>query len=73
MIWQPMTSTWLKEAGYDPLSRTLRVRFQSGAVVEYEGIEAEVWEGLQGAESKGRYLRESVVDKFRLRAPEEAE
>ncbi len=43
----PMRSSKaLESAGYEPASRTLRVRFRHGGVYDYAGVPPEVYDGL---------------------------
>jgi len=36
----------LEEAGYDPATRTLRVRFRGGGLYDYADVDPEVFAGL---------------------------
>ncbi len=40
------SSKALDSAGYDPASRTLRVRFRHGGLYDYHGVPPEVYDGL---------------------------
>ena len=57
-------SSTIAAAGHDPVTNTLAVRFNSGAVYHYTDVPAEVADGLLGAASKGKFFGENVKDKF---------
>lgn len=62
---KPLNSTMLEAAGYDLASRTLAVRFRNGTVVHrYHDVPPEIAEGLESAESAGRYFNANVRGKF---------
>ena len=42
MIRQPVTSSNLRTVGYDPITRTLEIEFQDGAVYQYDGVPPDV-------------------------------
>jgi len=50
--------------GYNPNSRTLYVIFRDNTWYEYRNVPTDIWLGLKGAESTGRYLRDSGLDKW---------
>jgi KTSC domain len=52
----PVTSSTISSVGYDPGSRTLEVAFHSGAVYQYSGVPASVYQGLMTAASHGQYM-----------------
>jgi hypothetical protein len=49
-------SSMIKAVGYDPETCILEV--------VYEGVPAEVYEGLMAAESKGRYMLAEIIDVY---------
>lgn len=44
------------EAGYDPYSQILRVRFRDGTPWEYRNVERRVWTNFRRAKSPGRFI-----------------
>lgn len=53
--------TWY---GYDDESKELIVEFASGEQYKYAGVPSEVFEGLQKADSVGKYHAKEVKNKF---------
>lgn len=49
---------------YDAAMRVLAIRFRSGAVVTYQGVPPDVAQGLDTADSAGRYFHASIKDRF---------
>lgn len=54
-------SSHIDRATYSSADKALYVRFLNGATYEYRNVPAEKWEGLQKAESKGKYLHSQIV------------
>ena len=50
--------------GYDAKTRVLEVVFNSGSTYCYEGVPPKVYKGLLAAESKGRYMRNEIIDVY---------
>ena len=46
---------------YDDASRTLHVRFKSGHTYSYADVPDHHLDGLQSADSVGKYLREHII------------
>lgn len=61
---QPLESSNLESAGYDPETRVLEVQFKNGKVYRLRGVEQRRWEGLQAAKSKGEYYNTYLKDKY---------
>lgn len=51
----------LEEVGYDPASRTLRVRFRNGGAYDYRDVAPEVFDGLLHSEHPWTDWREVVL------------
>lgn len=51
----PVQSSSLKEVGYDPETKTLRVRFAGGGIYEYHDVPSEKHQELMAAESIGAH------------------
>ena len=61
---KPMDSSMISAAGYDEETRVLRIEFKSdGAVIEYEGVEPGVGNGLLTAASAGRFWNTFIKSK----------
>lgn len=60
----PNASSTIDAAGYEVGSRTLAVRFKSGEVYHYRGVEPEVASGLVDADSAGRYLHANIRNQY---------
>ena len=62
---QPVESSWLDKAGYDPETRTLTIRMKySSDVYEYQGVPEEVWRDFQAAESKGAFFAANIQNAY---------
>lgn len=55
-------SSMVRAVGYDPESEELELVYNSGQVWRYAGVKQEVYDGLLAADSKGRYIREYILD-----------
>jgi hypothetical protein len=68
----PVESSNLKEYGYDPETKTLRIRFLKNFnfVYEYADVPQEIVDGLAKAESKGSYIAKNIVKKFEFKKVE---
>lgn len=53
---RPVQSSNIASIGYEARSQTLEVEFRSGAVYQYFGVPAAVYQGLMAAKSHGHYL-----------------
>ena len=67
-----VTSANLAAIGYDPDSKTLAVRFRSGALWHYVGVPAKVYAELHAAKSHGRYFGLHIRPYYRGVRQEEA-
>ena len=61
---QPIESSVIVSAGYDPDTNTMDVEFVSGRVYRYFMIPAETFEALTKADSAGRYFNETIRERF---------
>jgi hypothetical protein len=57
-------SSMIHAVGYDPKSKTLEVVFNSGRTYIYEDVPPKVYKGLMVAESKGRYMRDEILEVY---------
>jgi hypothetical protein len=61
---QPVESNMISAVGYDPERQYLLVLFNTGKAYEYYDVPPDEYDGLMGAESKGGYMREHILDQF---------
>ncbi len=57
----PVESSTVAAIGYDPATRTMEVRFHSGAAYRYQEVSAEDHSNLMGADSIGRHLTMKIA------------
>lgn len=60
----PVTSSNISAIGFDADSQTLEVEFKNGAVYQYTGVPYSEYEGIMGADSKGKYLNASIKNRY---------
>jgi hypothetical protein len=60
-----MPSTVIRRIDYDPPSRTLFVRFVSGALYAYRDVPSAVYEAFRTAGSKGAFFSSHIRDRYR--------
>lgn len=58
-------SSQMSAHGYDPTTKTLAIRFQSGGTYHYKDVPSEVYEKMKKAESLGSFLHHHVKGKFK--------
>ena len=57
----PVESSMISSVGYDKATKLLQVVFNSGAVWEYSEVPKEVYDELLASDSKGSYMRSSII------------
>jgi predicted membrane protein len=57
-------SSMIHAVGYDSKKRVLEVVFNSGQTYCYEGVPPKIYKELMAAESKGRYMRNEIIDVY---------
>jgi KTSC domain len=66
MTWTALESKMLSASAYEDLKQILYLRFRnSGAVYRYFEFPAADYQAFLGAESRGRYFRSRIRDRFR--------
>lgn len=60
----PVESSMVAAIGYDESLKALVVLYNSGKAFQYLDVPPEVFEGLQQARSKGRYMLDHVIDYY---------
>ncbi len=61
--WHAVRSSMIGAVRYDERHGILEVAFNKGIYL-YFGVPREVFEGLLRAESKGRYMRQHIIDRY---------
>ena len=61
---QPISSSNIVSAGYDPASQTLELEFRGGVVWQYPGFPQEMWFEFLGAPSQGKYFHSQIRPRF---------
>jgi hypothetical protein len=64
---QPLRSSVLKSAGYDPATALLELEFASGDVYRYFAVPPSVFAALIDADSPGAYFNTHISDKYPTR------
>lgn len=59
-----LSSTAVAVASYDKQSAILEIEFRNGDTYRYFMVPDSVFRGLLAAESKGRFVHESIIDHF---------
>jgi hypothetical protein len=59
-----MPSSVIKAFGYDAAGQVLTITFVSGRAYAYQGVPADVAEGLRLAFAKGEYFNKAIRDRF---------
>lgn len=73
MEMKPVTSSQIKEVGYDPQTLTLGIRFNSGGLHHYAGVTPEKHAEFIGAESIGKHFGSQIRGKYEHTRIEETE
>lgn len=68
---EPVESRSITSFGYHAGARVLEIEFRHGALYRYLAVPQALFEGLQKAESKGRYFSQKIRDHFEFRRLEE--
>lgn len=62
---QPLESSWLETAGYDPETQTLTIRMKNSSdLYEYQGVPEEVYRQFLAAESKGAFFATRIQNAY---------
>jgi hypothetical protein len=64
MVRKAADSTTMRSVGYQAQRRILEIEFDSGAVYQYLGVPARIYEELLTSESKGRYFNSEIRDVY---------
>ncbi len=61
---ETVESSMIHAVGYDAKTRTLEVIFNSGGTYIYDDVPPKVYKELMAAESKGRYMKNEIIDVY---------
>ena len=64
---EPVRSSSVSSAGYDPKTRTLELEFHGGHVYEYYDVPAAIFRRLMTAESVGAFVNRFVIPGYECR------
>lgn len=64
VVWHDADSSMISAFGYDEAEEILEVAFHSTGVYRYFDVPLHVFEELQDASSKGRYMRSNIIDVY---------
>jgi hypothetical protein len=64
---QPLRSSVLKSAGYDPATAVLELEFASGDIYRYFAVPPSVFKALIDDDSPGAYFNKSISDRYPTR------
>ena len=64
---QPLRSSVLKSAGYDPATALLELEFASGDVYRYFAVPPSVFRALVDDDSPGAYFNQHISDRYPTR------
>lgn len=60
----PVSSSNIAAIGYDENSQSLEIEFTNGAVYQYSSVPPSEYEGIMGADSKGKYLHANIKNRY---------
>lgn len=61
---QPISSSNIISAGYDPATQTLEIEFKQNAVWQYANFPENMWYEFLGAPSQGKYFHSQILPRF---------
>ena len=62
--YQPLYSSNIERADYDPDMGELTVEFKSGSSYVYRGVPRDTFLGLQNAKSAGEYFQRQIKNRY---------
>jgi len=60
----PVDSSNLSAVGYDPKTKTMHIRFQSGRLYAYYDVPEDIYQDLMNADSLGSYFNSFIKGAF---------
>jgi KTSC domain len=67
MEWRSVRSSNISEIGYDPETREMGIKFNSGGTYIYSDVPPEAHTDLHNAASIGRHFHENIRNKYSTR------
>lgn len=64
---KPVDSSTISEIGYDPITKVLRVGFNSGGTYDYDDVEEAIWHSFITASSVGSYFHKRIRGTYSTR------
>lgn len=64
IVMLPVVSSMAMAVGYDRNEQILQVEFQSGAVYQYLGVDADTWEDLHSSDSIGSFFNQEIKGRY---------
>lgn len=61
---QPISSSNIISAGYDPATQVLELEFKGGIVWQYANFPEQMWYEFLGAPSQGKYFHSQILPRF---------
>ena len=61
---QPISSSNIVSAGYDPATQTLEIEFKNVVVWQYANFPEDMWYEFLGAPSQGKYFSAQIRPRF---------
>ena len=61
---QPISSSNIISAGYDPVTQTLEIEFRQNVVWQYTNFPENMWYEFLGAPSQGKYFHSQILPRF---------
>ena len=62
---ESVSSSNIASIGYEENSETLEIEFLNGGVYQYFDVPKQVYDGLMGADSHGKYLAANIKGTYR--------
>lgn len=59
-----VASSMMASIGHDIDTSVLEIEFSGGAVCQYSGVAAEVFEAMMSSESKGKFFHANIRDRY---------
>ena len=61
-----MPSSVVAQMTYDEAKETLRIRFVSGMLYDYQKVPLAVYEAMKASDSKGTFFNQQIKGKYRF-------
>ncbi len=61
---QPISSSNIVSAGYEPAGQILEIEFKGGVVWQYTHVPENIWYEFLGAPSQGKFFNSQILPRF---------